>query len=145
MFHSCKSSVVSDSPTSDDLRRLRLIGYWAHPDHESRWPDPRRFIDEAWDSEQRALVAGYLQRGLVARLFMGPARCRLCGRGVGNEEWSDGVFIWPEGLGHYVEEHSVRLPQEFIDHVEGHLTAFDDLEIDADWWTQVTGGRESDL
>jgi hypothetical protein len=25
--------------------------------------------------------------------------------------------VWPEGLAHYVEVHSVRLPDEFIDHM----------------------------
>jgi len=27
------------------------------------------------------------------------------------------VWVWPEGLPHYVEAHSVRLPDEFIQHM----------------------------
>jgi hypothetical protein len=42
--------------------------------------------------------------------------CRF-GCGVnGTIEQTDGVFVWPEGLAHYVEVHSVRLPEEFVEH-----------------------------
>ena len=30
---------------------------------------------------------------------------------------TDGVWLWPEGLYHYVEDHNVRLPKEFISHI----------------------------
>jgi hypothetical protein len=30
---------------------------------------------------------------------------------------TDGVYCWPEGLAHYVKEHDVRLPDEFVTHV----------------------------
>lgn len=29
---------------------------------------------------------------------------------------SDGTFVWPEGFAHYLEEHAVRPPQEFVQH-----------------------------
>ena len=32
---------------------------------------------------------------------------------------SDGVWQWPEGLVHYVECHSLRLPDEFVATMEG--------------------------
>jgi hypothetical protein len=44
--------------------------------------------------------------------------------GLGSVEYSDGRFIWPEGLAHYVEEHQARLPDEFVDSVlqgQGHV------------------------
>ena len=29
-------------------------------------------------------------------------------------EFTDGIWRWPEGLVHYVEEHGVRLPESFV-------------------------------
>lgn len=40
---------------------------------------------------------------------------RICGDWAGSRCLTDNVWVWPEGLSHYVEEHSVRLPREFID------------------------------
>lgn len=37
--------------------------------------------------------------------------------GAGRSHLTDGVYVWPEGLAHYVELHNVHLPQEFVDHV----------------------------
>ena len=46
-----------------------------------------------------------LRRGFVARSFLGQSKCRICGRLVAFAcELSDGTFIWPEGLSHYVLE-----------------------------------------
>src|SRR5262249_34367885 len=45
----------------------------------------------------------------------GTSWCRfLCDGGNGCCELSDGCWIWPEGLSHYVRDHHVRLPGEFI-------------------------------
>jgi hypothetical protein len=33
---------------------------------------------------------------------------------TGRLDLSDGVWLWPEGLAHYVEAHGVRLPDEFV-------------------------------
>jgi hypothetical protein len=91
-----------------------------------------------WDDEQRLLVFGYLQRGLFARGFLGWSKCRICGRPVGSEEWTDGMYIWPEGLSHYVGDHKVRLPEEFVRHAERNLAAFNECDIDVEWWIDRT-------
>ena len=61
---------------------------------------------------------------------------------MGPSEFSDGVWVWPEGLVHYVLEHAVRLPEEFLRHVRnqaerpGHT--YDAVEefqtYDYDFW-----------
>ena len=74
---------------------------------------------------------------------------------MGRGELTDGVYMWPEGLAHYLEKHNVRLPQEFVDHVLKHpelrgaaaqtvmldvAAGFKDTraperyEIDESWW-----------
>lgn len=36
---------------------------------------------------------------------------------MGSRDLTDGTFVWPEGLAHYVERHDVKLPDHFLQHV----------------------------
>src|SRR5687768_18516628 len=103
--------------------RLCLIGYWRSGDG---WPDPRDLIDGSWSDQERELVASYFEQGFVAWAFAGFSDCRLCGKLNGSAEFTDGVYLWPEGLAHYVREHSVKLPDEVLVHVRRRS---DELEI----------------
>ncbi|MEO0899207.1 MAG: hypothetical protein AAFY71_22540 [Bacteroidota bacterium] len=130
---------------------LRLMGYW-HASYETEYdyPDPGQFVDEEWDEEEKELVLAYLKKGEVFVNFRGSSWCRFkCGVGpLGFQELTDGFYVWPSGLSHYVEEHQVRLPQEFVDHVkEGKpinkerisfikRTSF---SIDQQWWIRQKG------
>ena len=113
--------------------RLERLGYWVGRS-ESGWPDPRSFVDASWDADQRAEVALHLRQGIVARRYMGHSQCRFCGMRVGALELSDGSYIWPQGLAHYVEEHDVRLPQRFVEHVIMMREALEDAPVDEEWW-----------
>jgi hypothetical protein len=33
---------------------------------------------------------------------------------MGDSDLTDGIWVWPEGLEHYVRHHHVRLPGQFI-------------------------------
>ena len=35
---------------------------------------------------------------------------------MGSRDLTDGVWVWPEGLAHYVRDHGVVLPTSFIEH-----------------------------
>ena len=77
----------------------------------------------------------------------------LCGKTNGCAEVTDGVYLWPEGLAHYVREHSVRLPDDVLDHIKQRRdqpSALDDvsnlqsiyrglssLQVDRAWWPRV--------
>lgn len=113
--------------------RLIRVGYWRSPE-DQRWPDPAELVDPNWDPDERSAVCDYLQRGFVARAYLGKAACKLCGEATGSRELSDGVFIWPEGLAHYVGHHSVRLPMRIMDHVKARAEELEDAEIDDSWW-----------
>lgn len=115
---------------------LTLIGYWRGPGSE-HWPDVREFVDGAWDEGKRTDVGLYLRRGLLARAWMGNSTCRLCGKSNGALELTDGVYLWPEGLAHYVLDHSVRLPDDFVDHVRRCGEAMDNLAVDGSWWRGI--------
>ena len=110
---------------------LKVIGYWALPEHWAKappwtpappapvWPDIRRAVCFDWRALERRQLLAYLRSGHKARGFLGFSACRfechdrrVC---LGKEEWTDGEWLWPEGLAHYVWRHSVTLPDEFVD------------------------------
>lgn len=114
-------------------RHLRLIGYWAS-DHTLDWPKVTDFVDAGWDVAERQLTVDYLRHGALARSFWGISTCRLCGQENGRSELTDGEWLWPDGLAHYLEVHEVRLPEEFVDHVRTRALKVAEEEIDRSWW-----------
>ncbi len=112
---------------------LTRIGYWrgeTAPD----WPDVLDFIDDSWNEDEREAVASYLRSGTAVRHCMGFSMCRICGRKNGTSEFSDGTFIWPEGLAHYVEDHAVRLPQRIVDHATDAMERLESAPVETTWW-----------
>lgn len=126
----------SSNPTTSEKKQLRLIGYWASKE-DDRWPEPHDFIDEDWSKEELVEVADYLKRGMVAGRYMGPSKCRMCGRDNGTLELTDGVYVWPEGLAHYLEHHGVRLPQSFVEHTKASSEMWEDANVDTSWWKSL--------
>lgn len=131
-----------------DMNRIRLIGYWLGP-NAAGWPDVHDFVDRSWDRSERQMVIERLHTGEPAPwMSMGKSRCRFCEVRNGYREYSDGTFLWPEGLVHYLEEHDVRLPHEVVTHFgrrEGSLPfvaevvhSLTDESIDRDWWARST-------
>jgi hypothetical protein len=115
---------------------LILLGYWSIG-ADSPWPSPTSFMDADWDTDERELIVEYLRRGFVARTYMGYSTCRICGQQNGALELSDGVFVWPDGLAHYVSDHLVRPPKEFVDHALAALAAIEEADRDELWWTNI--------
>jgi len=93
-----------------DYERLRQQG--------PRWPDPARFVDVSWDAEARRRTVRHLESGALVNQYRGISTCRFCDQDNGSAEITDGIYCWPEGLAHYVRQHEVRLPDEFLQHVE---------------------------
>jgi hypothetical protein len=112
--------------------RLILIGYWS-----GDWPNPESFVDHSWDPEERDVIAMYLSGGLIVRTYMGYSKCRFCGKQNGDVELSDGVFVWPEGLSHYVETHAIRLPDRFVTHALGNIDSLESADRDEEWWKSL--------
>jgi len=111
---------------------LRRVGYWADPGTD--WPQVQDMIDAEWTGIERDAVVSYLRRGFVARAWLGYAKCRLCGTQLGDLDLTDGVFIWPEGLDHYVTAHGVRLPDWFVCHVVTRQEQYEAADcIDGCW------------
>src|SRR5262245_49553146 len=100
------------------MTRLLRIGYWRSTT-EPHWPDPGAFIDKTWPEDLRAAVVVHLRDARPLEVASGSSWCRFwCegfgAHGLGTAELSDGRFVWPAGLAHYVERHFVRLPEDFL-------------------------------
>jgi hypothetical protein len=116
--------------------RLICLGPWADSEYPNR-PRPEDHIDTTWDEFERGKVSVYLERGLtIGAPLDGDGVCSLCGekmyRGFIK---TDGTYVWRSGLSHYVYDHCVRPPQQFIDHVVETCDKIDSLEFDDwQWW-----------
>ena len=75
------------------------------------------------------------------RAYMGKSACRFCGELVGSREFTDRVYAWPEGLPHYVREHSVRLPSAVVEHVRRTTEQLEQLPVDDAWWRDQASWR----
>lgn len=103
--------------------KLYWVGYWAS-EREPALPSPE--VVE-WHPDLRELVVDFLKAGEVRHRWRGFSTCRICGASNGTTCLTDGVFMWPEGLAHYVEEHDVGIPREFLNHIMGNDRGLRDL------------------
>lgn len=127
---------------------MRLIGYWRNAEAPD-WPDPGKFIDTSWCTSTRDAVVAYLRNAETFVACGGSSWCRfrckgLGAYGCGNVELSDGRFVWPSGLAHYVEIHGVRLPDEFVESMRlpaAPIPASPEgcPPIDRSWWRSQKG------
>lgn len=100
------------------MPKLIKVGYWKSED-EPNLPDPT--ILPQIDPTVKYMVLQYLKNAKTHQYWKGPSWCRFrCGIrdfDMGTTDKTDDKYIWPAGLTHYVEEHNVTLPQEFITHI----------------------------
>ncbi len=105
----------------------KLIGYWKYAstyeaketgdDFNNILPNPKDYIDTSWDICERNKIINYLENGKRLAMYLGLSPCRICNGYFGSKDLTDNVYIWPEGFVHYLKEHGVKPPQEFIEHV----------------------------
>jgi hypothetical protein len=104
---------------------LKAVGYWRpNRDWDDLWaaselPDPRWLVHWGWRLRERRKILAYLGSGHRHAAYKGYSYCRfwLCWAGrpaMGDSDLTDGEWVWPEGLAHYVRWHWVRLPDEFV-------------------------------
>lgn len=101
---------------TDDLRK---VGYW-YSEREPHLPMPLGSYEPHPD---KLVIVTYLkEHGEELIAWRGFSRCRICGEvPPGTRCMTDGVYQWPEGLWHYVEEHNVHLPTTFVDHIKNQI------------------------
>lgn len=99
------------------MKQLEVLGHWFNPHAPTALPRPQALVG-GWEPAQRAAVLAYLRAGRELMRFPDPSFCRFgCGiEHTGAGDHTDGRWVWPEGLAHYVERHDVRLPEPFVAH-----------------------------
>ena len=83
-------------------------------------------------------IASYCRAGFLESIEHGYAACRLCSEGgkkIGCCALTDGVFVWPESLPHYLLEHFAPDPSEEGGSELCETKSEDNLDADelADW------------
>ena len=123
-------------------RRLRLEAFRSPREVPLRfWPeepetsDPRRYVDGDWDPRERQEVLAYLAACYEAPYLVPDARA-WCAFGCkhptphGAVMVTDGTWWFPETLHHYVEQHAVKPPGEFLSHIRSLGYRVPDLEVE---------------
>lgn len=91
---------------------LRRIGYWKES-LSDEYPLPQE-LEAEYAPDVRDRLATHLESGAVFAQYRGYSFCRYgCGLN-GSAELTDGVWVWPAGLAHYVRHHAVGLPPDFV-------------------------------
>src|SRR5262245_14684169 len=104
------------------IGQLKRVGFW-YSKEEPDLPHPGEYIDWTWDRDEKDKVIRYLQESYVlTRFYCDYPWCRLyCDFDVipeiGYREYTDGTWLYPEGLLHYVLRHMVKPPSDFLEHV----------------------------
>jgi hypothetical protein len=103
-----------------EIRALKRVGFW-RSEREPDLPHPGESVDPAWRASEGERLLSYLEQAYgVPYAWCGHSWCRLgCPdiSDIGSQDRTDGTYLFPEGLAHYVRVHAVRPPNEFLEHV----------------------------
>lgn len=112
------------------MKTEKHVGYWRGNPRKSisgdkmvidepELPDVHDFIDKNWDKIERKKVIQYLRSNKKERYaWMGWSTCRICGCMNGSTCLTDGRWVWPEGFLHYITNHNVKPPMEFLEYLK---------------------------
>ena len=100
-------------------RPRHLIGYWISSFKDEEFCAPQEVVGYL-PPEVRSGLSDYLDAGSRCGVGFGYSWCRffcdIPSEKMGSGERTDGCWIWPDGLSHYVRAHGIILPEEFTAH-----------------------------
>ena len=108
--------------SSEQLVTMKCIGYWWSQE-QSELPHPRDFIDNGWDEKEKQKILKYISKCYYPPCASaGFSWCRMgcepIPQDLGTQDLTDGTFIFPEGLAHYIAHHNVKPPEEFLSFIK---------------------------
>jgi hypothetical protein len=80
-------------------------------------PDPNRIIEALGLCSYDQRVLSYLDGGIEVAAYLGFSTCRCCAIAddeMGSRDLTDGTWVWPDGLSHYLRVHRLPLPDPFL-------------------------------
>lgn len=96
------------------------IGFWA----QTIYDDPLIFpheVPRCTNATLREAMVRYLNAGTVHTVYRGYYsccyHCGISGQKMGHCDLTDGMWVWPSGLAHYVDTHHISLPPEVVNSV----------------------------
>ncbi|MGK0364461.1 MAG: hypothetical protein ACI85O_001518 [Saprospiraceae bacterium] len=134
----------------------KAIGYW-HSRKRPQLPDPTWFFPTSYEKEEKAQMISYLDSAEVVDGSRNIVSCSLCDDFHQGEIYlTDGEYIFPKLLKHYVEAHNVKLPTLFLDKITSkqneplkneantkelgpYISRRTDYTIDFNWWVTQKG------
>ncbi len=123
------------------MKKLKAIGYWNSRFNEDRFIWPQELVKNEMRTNNELKLVTYLSKGNPAIYWKGYSGCRICKETLGTKCLTDGVYIWPEKLEHYVICHNVSLPDDFVKHAKKNKWKVKKIEykkdannIDWDYW-----------
>jgi hypothetical protein len=96
---------------------LRADGGYSGPQADAfmRLPWPGDHLDPDMPADLRLRICNALESAPIVARYCGNARSRLQPKGsCGGCERSNGEWVWPNGLVHYVSDHGLVLCDEFL-------------------------------
>jgi hypothetical protein len=94
-------------------------GFWRWEGHDyEELPFLTSAVDPLWEPEDKDRLVSYLEQSPIVVTSSPSSRCLLCPSEVPTLCYqSDGAWLWPKSLAHYVREHSIVLPERFVQHI----------------------------
>ena len=90
-------------------------GFWRWEGHDyEELPIIEDAISLSWNPVDKDKIISYLSRSPIVISSMTTSNCLLCTEEVPSLCYhSDGLWLWPDSLAHYVRCHNVALPERF--------------------------------
>ena len=116
-------------PVSDKYMKMSLsdmlsswpynwYGYWLGTVDDDDLPEVSSAIDLAWLPEDRDKLIFYLEHAPCVGAASLMTECLLCDKRIPvSSHNSDGKWVWPTSLSHYLRAHFVVLPDRFADDI----------------------------
>ena len=136
---------IDDENAHKSIKSLKSIGFWRDDDSDVLI-HPKELVGE-YINDDKEKLSRYLDTGIIVNSYFGFSHCRfICDESetnMGASDLTDGIWMWPEGLSHYVRVHDVVLPSEFLDQVKKNnwvipasldTSQVEDAKVDGTFW-----------
>ena len=100
----------------------KWFGFWrAAGDEDRNLPLLSEWVDTTWNPPDKTELARYVAKApIILASGTTKAPCPMCSTMLSTSDYqSDGDWLWPVDLSHYVSEHGVRIPDELVLHIRG--------------------------